>query len=248
MLERIKVWKNKNYGSFYCIVGCSTGRMWKCRINKCISYGNKWGDNGNAAGDGEGNTETVWERKSSWLFSIWWINQKIANGLNNKFTDDDYANLDVLFAIKANYSDYETYGYIKKDLDGDGNDELLLGSTINESGEIVIYDIFTIKDSKPKHVVSDSERARYYLCKDGMVAMEGSGGAAYSNWTYYEYKNGELKVKETVFTDDSIPGQTYYYSKDSEPAAASSDAISEADAKKIINKYTYEKIQYNAFK
>lgn len=78
--------------------------------------------------------------------------------------------------------------------------------------------------------------------------MEGSGGAAYSNWTYYEYKNGELKVKETVFTDDSILGQTYYYSKDSEPAAASSDAISEADAKKIINKYTYEKIQYNAFK
>lgn len=174
--------------------------------------------------------------------------KKIANGLNTKFTDDDYANLDVSFAIKANYSDYETYGYIKKDLDGDGIDELLLGSTIKESGETVIYDIFTIKDSKLKHVVSGSERARYYLCKDGTVAMEGSGGAAYSNWTYYEYKNGELKVKETVFTDDSIPGQTYYYSKDSEPVAASSDAISEADAKKIINKYTYEKVQYNAFK
>lgn len=41
-----------------------------------------------------------------------------------------------------------------------------------------------------------------------------TGGAAYSNWTYFKYSNAKLDMKETVYTDDKVPGQKYYYATD----------------------------------
>ena len=111
-------------------------------------------------------------------------------------------------------SGYETLGYIKKDLDNDGIDELIFGGTVNEDGTTIIYDIFTIQDGTDVHAVAGWERNTYYLCTDGTIANEGSSGAAYSNWTYFKYSNAKLDMKETVYTDDKVPGQKYYYATD----------------------------------
>lgn len=52
-------------------------------------------------------------------------------------------------------------------------------------------------------------------------------------------------MKETVYTDDKVPGQKYYYATD--VALKTEKPISEEQAKEIRGKYTYEKLQFTPF-
>lgn len=72
-----------------------------------------------------------------------------------------------------------------------------------------------------------------------------TSGAAYSNWTYFKYSNAKLDMKETVYTDDKVPGQKCYYATD--VALKTEKPISEEQAKEIRGKYTYEKLQFTPF-
>lgn len=169
--------------------------------------------------------------------------KKAANILKNGYSSQDKVDISPVFFYKQ--SGYETLGYIKKDLDNDGIDELIFGGTVNKDGTTIIYDIFTIQDGTDVHAVAGWERNTYYLCTDGTIANEGSSGAAYSNWTYFKYSNAKLDMKETVYTDDKVPGQKYYYATD--VALKTEKPISEEQAKEIRGKYTYEKLQFTPF-
>ena len=50
---------------------------------------------------------------------------------------------------------------------------------------------------------------------------------------------------QTVYTDDKVPGQKYYYATD--VALKTEKPISEEQAKEIRGKYTYEKLQFTPF-
>ena len=52
-------------------------------------------------------------------------------------------------------------------------------------------------------------------------------------------------MKETVYTDDKVTGQKYYYATD--VALKTEKPISEEQAKEIRGKYTYEKLQFTPF-
>ncbi len=177
----------------------------------------------------------------------------ISKGLKDGFSEGYQDYLDISACFFMNNPEYEILGYMKKDLDGDGTEELILGenaadgSDPGEGWDSIIYDIFAMKDGKVVHVLDGWERNRFYLCTDGTIANEGSGGAAYSSWAYYNIKDGEKTIIETVFTDADENMQGHWYHSDKEPYEDESNEITEDEAMKIIQKYTYQKLEFTPF-
>ena len=143
-------------------------------------------------------------------------------------------------------------GYLQEDIDGDGVDELLLGKNDPESSEYKkewfdvwpdqIYDMFTIRDGKLLHVFKGWGRNRYYLCGDGIIANEGSSGAASNSHEIYRYSNGELQLIEGTDWDNGKG--TYYESEGKTYDITNSDRDYEIE---FFEKYPYKKIDYIPF-
>lgn len=89
-------------------------------------------------------------------------------------------------AISVTDDAMETVGYAYLDVNNDGIDELLIGEIADGDYKGTVYDIFTMVDRKPAHVVSGSARDRYYPLEYGMIINEGSGGADDSEWQTYD--------------------------------------------------------------
>ena len=84
-------------------------------------------------------------------------------------------------------------GYCFADLDGDGVNELLIGQISgDEFTDKVIFDAYTLVDGAPVQLFQSRERARYYLCSDNTVALEGSSGADSSDSELYAVSGGAL--------------------------------------------------------
>ena len=102
----------------------------------------------------------------------------------------------------------ENDGYMLKDLNQDGNDELIIlakgsltASRFENFGDMV-YAVYTLQNDKPVRVLESWTRSRNYLCADGGIYNEGSDGAAYSTWCVYDIRDGKTVVREGVQTTD----------------------------------------------
>lgn len=105
-------------------------------------------------------------------------------------------------------SSLDNDGYILKDLNQDGNDELIIlakgsltASRFENFGDMV-YAVYTLQNNKPVRVLESWDRSRNYLCADGGIYNEGSDGAAYSTWCVYDIRDGKTVVREGVQTTD----------------------------------------------
>ena len=76
-------------------------------------------------------------------------------------------------------------GYAYYDANADGIDELLIGEIANGNWKGVIYDIYTMVNRKPKHVISGGSRNRFYVCDDAFICNEYSSGALESGLRVY---------------------------------------------------------------
>lgn len=106
-------------------------------------------------------------------------------------------------------SSLEKDGYILKDLDQDGSDELIILSrgsleSSRYQNEDMLYAVYTMKNGKPIRVLDSWTRSRNYLCADGGIYNEGSDGASYSTWCIRDIKNGRIVVREGVQTTDRM--------------------------------------------
>ena len=79
----------------------------------------------------------------------------------------------------------EKIGYIYYDINADGIEELLIGEIAQGNFKGVVYDIYTMVNREPKHVVSGGARNRYYVCDDSFVCNEYSSGANESGVRVY---------------------------------------------------------------
>ena len=109
----------------------------------------------------------------------------------------------------------ESDGYLLKDLNGDGNDELIiLPRTSLEDGNVeyceMLYAVYTMKNGKPIRVLESWTRSRNYLCTDGGIYNEGSDGAAYFTACIYDIKGGKAVVREGVQTTDRMDANGEY--------------------------------------
>jgi len=171
--------------------------------------------------------------------------RKTTNGLSNGFTSKEMTELDLADAFYTSKMVARSAGYMIKDLDGNGIDELILGVN-GEDSYYAIYDIFTIDNGELKHVVKGAERSKYYICTNGMLENIGSSGANYTSYAYYNYTGTSLELKECVFTDDRLPGYKYFYSK---VAPYDSDAVPmlDEDAEVLKGTYKVEQLRFTLF-
>ena len=90
-------------------------------------------------------------------------------------------------------------------------DELLIGEIADGDLKGSVYDIYTMVDREPTHVVSGSARNRYYALEHGMICNEASEGADETDWVSYDIEpNGtellqQLSVKYDGYEDKEQP-------------------------------------------
>ncbi len=136
-------------------------------------------------------------------------------------------------------------GYLLKDIDNNGVDELILGeypSDDDSSWNEVIYDIYTIDNNKIIHVVEGGERNRYYLCDNGMIANEGSGNASYSTYAYYTFTDASLILSEAIIYNSEVNEESPWFYTTTDLNDWSQN-ISEEEASEIMNNYTYIQLE-----
>lgn len=85
-------------------------------------------------------------------------------------------------------------GYAYYDINADGIDELVIGEIAKDNWKGVIYDIYTMVDRKPVHVVSGGKRNRYYVCDDSFVCREYSSGALESGVDVYNLVENSVEL------------------------------------------------------
>ena len=146
---------------------------------------------------------------------------------------------------------YQTPGWLLRDLDGDGTSELLLGADWGD-GCGVILNIYRLDGAKAVRVVDGWSRSRYFLCSDGTLAHEWSGGADHWGRTYLRYGETLLPI-ESVFDR----GGVWYHAKgldalslDDTQLEDRCKTIPRAEAEQLMERYTkqYEALPFTPFK
>lgn len=146
---------------------------------------------------------------------------------------------------------YQTPGWLLRDLDGDGTSELLLGADWGD-GYGVIFNIYRLDGAKAVRVVDGWSRSQYFLCSDGTLAHEWSGGADHWGRTYLRYGETLLPI-ESVFDR----GGVWYHAKgldalslDDTQLEDRCKTIPRAEAEQLMERYTkqYEVLLFTPFK
>ena len=146
---------------------------------------------------------------------------------------------------------YQTPGWLLRDLDGDGTSELLLGADWGD-GYGVIFNIYRLDGAKAVRVVDGWNRSQYFLCSDGTLAHEWSGGADHWGRTYLCYGETLLPI-ESVFDR----GGVWYHAKgldalslDDTQLEDRCKTIPRAEAEQLMERYTkqYEALPFTPFK
>lgn len=75
------------------------------------------------------------------------------------------------------YSHTKNIGYAFFDANADGIEELFIGENTKDKQKSVIYDIYTMVDRKPKHVISGGNRNRFFVCDYSFICNEYNQGA-----------------------------------------------------------------------
>ena len=146
---------------------------------------------------------------------------------------------------------YQTPGWLLRDLDGDGTSELLLGADWGD-GCGVIFNIYRLDGAKAVRVVDGWSRSQYFLCSDGTLAHEWSGGADHWGRTYLRYGETLLPI-ESVFDR----GGVWYHAKGLDALSLEDTQLEDrcktiprAEAEQLMERYTkqYEVLPFTPFK
>ena len=149
------------------------------------------------------------------------------------------------------YNLTDKIGYTYYDVNADGIEELLIGEIADGDWKGVIYDIYTMVNREPKHVVSGGSRNRYYVCDDAFVCNEYSSGALESGVRVYNLvENSTELFPQVSFKYDGYqnPKKPWFLSySDEKWENVSEEKFKER--KKVFEKYErFDFIPLNKFK
>lgn len=133
------------------------------------------------------------------------------------------------------------FGYTYVDLNGDGSDELLMG-TGGEFG--MLLDGFCMDEGKLVHLFSGGERDVYSLVQDNMVHEQAANSAMNSYDVFYVFDGGMLQVQDEVIYDgEEDEANPWFYVDRSEEKKP----ITEEEALNILGKYTDQVVEMTPF-
>lgn len=153
------------------------------------------------------------------------------------------------FAIKQSGDDpLKKTGYAYMDINFDGVDELMVGEIIEGEMKGVVYDIFTVSDREPVHVLSGYARDRYFINDGGMIVNEASGGADITIWTLYDIEpNTTRLMPQYSLKYDSQEDSENPYFLNFDPESDSWENISEEDFNMYKDRLNYNHLDYTPF-
>lgn len=141
-------------------------------------------------------------------------------------------------------------GYAYYDVNGDGIDELLIGEIAQGNWKGVIYDMYTIVNREPKHVISGGSRNRYYVCNNSFVCNEYSNGAGESGTRVYILVENstelypQVSFKYDIYTNKANPWFITYDILSNKWNNVSENIYNER--KSVFNNYL--RLEYNPLK
>ena len=96
-------------------------------------------------------------------------------------------NMSYMYNIISNSNDEKLnkIGFAYYDMNADGIEELIIGEISEGNWKGTIYDIYTMVNREPKHVISGWSRNRYYVCDETFICNEYSSGALESGTRVY---------------------------------------------------------------
>lgn len=177
------------------------------------------------------------------------ILQSYALGFETGWDSSDFDENGLCY-LAAYLSGADEMGYYLTDLDGDGTEELLVGEKAAENPYAgMFYELYTLDadTEEPVRIAVSGERSRYYLCTDGTIGYEGSGGASFSGMGHYRFTGTDLEVLSFVLYDGDYDSENPYFYSTTDTWDDHSTPISESEAMEITDSYTYMNIPYLAF-
>ncbi|MEE3495276.1 MAG: FG-GAP repeat protein [Butyrivibrio sp.] len=112
------------------------------------------------------------------------------------------------FTFRMSYDlENDSFGYLQADIDGDGVDELLLGTagSKDNSNDVYIDNMYTIRDGKVVPVFESlSERESYVLYEDGVFVKYINYPDDYYSTEYFKYTAGKQEFIEGIYDNITI--------------------------------------------
>lgn len=129
------------------------------------------------------------------------------------------------------YYSVEKPGFAYKDINHDGIDELLVGEIADGEMKGVVYDIYTMVDRSPAHVLSGSGRDRYYIQDGGFVVNVQSGGAGMTCYNTFDIEPNTTNLLQQVGLkyESNEKGESQWFISYSDPAEDEWESISEEE-------------------
>ena len=149
----------------------------------------------------------------------------------------------------------DQFGYLQVDIDGDGVDEFLLGTTGSEddSSHGDIISMFTIKNGIVYTVFECGERVYYDIYENSIIGYGFSWPNSEYGYECSKYEAGSLELIEKVFSEAVIEEhRKRYYSTDYASQEAITRELTEEEYDKAMDelehKYNIQKFQLHLFK
>ena len=180
----------------------------------------------------------------------------VYEALSQKWSMDQYFENEISTLISNHYdgNPLENVGYALEDLDGDGEEELLISAVSKDASGGMLYDVYSAPKGKVVHVLSGHERNRYYLqwLEEGayMIANEASNSAFNSAWYYYSLSAGRLELMQgIVFNAEADEENPWFITYDEDWDVSNDTHDVDGMAESIIDAYTksYTTLEYIPF-
>lgn len=166
-------------------------------------------------------------------------------GINEEWDVPQYDNKGISFIFAGHLNQLEDIGYFLIDLNGDGVEELLMGSnayTTDPDFYNMIFALYTI-DNDNWIQLSNWRYACFYLCTNNSLAIK-SENEQYTDWGYYTVNDSKLKLKERIIYEKNNGNGKWYYSNTDNWGLDNATLISEENASQIRENYEFVPISF----
>lgn len=138
---------------------------------------------------------------------------------------------------------FDKIGYAYYDVNDDGIEELLIGEIADGEWKGIVYDIYTMVNRTPSHVISGGARDRYFVCDDVFICNEYSSGANESGTNVYILEENTNKLfhqvsfKYDAYTNPKNPWFISYGSEIDQDKWENMDETEIQKRKSVFDKY-----------
>jgi len=114
--------------------------------------------------------------------------------------------------VSQNEDAVESMGYTSRDLDGDGQDEFIVGPMDKKAfGDGAVFSIYTVENGSPKRVVLSDGNIEYYICDDNLIRREETTDDGRWIISYFQLTDGRLECIESLLMDEEANADKPWY-------------------------------------